>query len=92
MSYIFLVNRSVLQHQDVDCKIVDTLLKKDTGSHTDGWDESDKVWSHVVLHLSHTEGGFGVTCNDVTKVIRDLKLMFVDRKRELKRVNEMVSV
>ena len=26
-----------------------------------------KAWSHMVLHLPHAEGGFGVTCNDVTK-------------------------
>ena len=31
------------------------------------WDTSIKVWVHMVLHLSHTEGGYVVTLNDVTK-------------------------
>jgi hypothetical protein len=57
----------VLQHQYVDCKIVDTLLKKGTKQHTDGWDTPSNVSTHVVLHLPHTEGGFGVTFNDFTK-------------------------
>ncbi len=26
-----------------------------------------KAWAHMVLHLPHVEGGFGVTFNDVTK-------------------------
>jgi hypothetical protein len=51
----------------VDCKITDSHLKKGTKQHTDGWDESGKAWTHMVLHLSHTEVGFGVTFNDVTK-------------------------
>ena len=46
---------------------VDVLLKKSTKQYTDGWDASRKTWTHVVLHLTHTEGGFGVTFNDVTK-------------------------
>ncbi len=54
-----------LQH--VDCKIADALLKNDTKQHTDGWDASNKDWAHMVLHLSHTEGGFGVSFNCVTK-------------------------
>jgi hypothetical protein len=33
----------------------------------DGWDTPSKVWTHMVLHLSYIEGGFGVTFNDVTK-------------------------
>jgi hypothetical protein len=66
-SHIILYNRCVLQHQHVDCKITDTLLKRDTKQNTDGWDASSKVWSHMVLHLSHAEGGYGVTFNDVTK-------------------------
>jgi hypothetical protein len=66
-SHILLSNRCVLQHQHVDCKIPDVLLKKDTKHHADGWDVSGKVWTHTVLHLTHTEGGFGVTFNDVTK-------------------------
>ena len=41
------------------------LLKKGTKEHTDGWDESIKDWVHMVLHLPHVEGGFGVTFNDV---------------------------
>ena len=53
--------------QDVDFKIADTLLKKSTKQHTDSWDASSKVWAHMVLHLPHVEGGFGVTFNDVTK-------------------------
>jgi hypothetical protein len=43
------------------------LLKKGTKHHATGWDTSSKDWSHMVLHLSHTEGGFGVTFNCVTK-------------------------
>ena len=60
-------NHCVLQQQHVDCKIVDTVLKKGTKQHTDGWDVSRKAWTHMCLHLPHTEGGFGVTFNDVTK-------------------------
>jgi hypothetical protein len=62
-----LVNRCVLQQQYVECKIADPFLKKGTKQHADGWDSPDKTWTHMVLHLSHTEGGFGVTFNDVTK-------------------------
>jgi hypothetical protein len=60
-------NRCVLQQQHVDCKTADALLKKGTKQHADGWDASSKAWAHVVLHLPHTEGGFGVTFNDITK-------------------------
>ena len=63
-SHILLGNRCVLQQQDVDCKIVDTLLKKSTKQYADGWDASSKARAHMVLHLSHTQGGFGVTFND----------------------------
>jgi hypothetical protein len=67
-SHIMLNNRCVLQQQQhVDCKIVDTLLKKGTNPHTEGWDSSSKTWTHMVLHLPYTEGDFGVTFNDVTK-------------------------
>ncbi len=66
-SHILLRNRFVLQQEDVDCKIADTLWKKSTKQHTDGWDNPRKSWSHMVLHLTHAEGGFGVTFNDVTK-------------------------
>ena len=62
-----LSNRCVLQQQHVDCKIADALLKKGTKQHTDGWDAHSKAWAHMVLHLPHAEGGFGVTFNDVTK-------------------------
>ncbi len=37
-SHIMINNRCVLQQEDVDCNIVDTLLKKGTKQHTDGWD------------------------------------------------------
>ena len=60
-------NRCVLQQQHVDCKIADALLKKGTKQHADGWDAHSKAWAHMVLHLPHAEGGFGVTFNDVTK-------------------------
>jgi hypothetical protein len=60
-------NRCVLQQQHVDCKIADTLLKKGTKQHADGWDASSKDWTHMVLHLPHAEGGFGVPFNCVTK-------------------------
>jgi hypothetical protein len=66
-SHILLGNHCILKQEHVDCKIVDSLLKKGTKQHTDGWDTSRKAWSHMVLHLSHAEGGFGVTFNDVTK-------------------------
>jgi hypothetical protein len=42
-------------------------LKKGTKQHADGWDASSKAWAHMVLHLRHAEGGFGVTFNDITK-------------------------
>ena len=57
----------VLQQQHVDCKIADALLKMGTKQHADGLDASSKAWAHMVLHLPHAEGGFGVTFNDVTK-------------------------
>jgi hypothetical protein len=60
-------NCYVLQQQHVDYKIADVLLKYGTKEHTDGWDTPSKSWDHLVLHLPHAEGGFGVTFNDVTK-------------------------
>ena len=66
-SHILLGNRCVLKQQHVDCKIADTLLKRGTKQHGDCLDTSRKVWSHMVLHLPHDEGGFGVTFNDLTK-------------------------
>ncbi len=66
-SHILLDNRCVLQQQHVDVKIADPLLKKDTKQDADGWDESSRDWVHMVLHLPHTEGGFGVSFNCVTK-------------------------
>ena len=66
-SHIMLSNRCVLQQQHVDCKVTDALLKKGTKKHVDGWDAQIKAWAHMVLHLPHAEGGFGVTFNDVTK-------------------------
>ncbi len=66
-AHIMLSNRCVLQQQHVDCKIADALLKKGTKQHADGWDASSKAWAHMVLHLPHAEGGFGVTFNDITK-------------------------
>jgi hypothetical protein len=66
-SHILLDNRCVLQQQHVDCKIADALLKKGTKQHTDGWDAASKDWAHMVLHLPHAEGGFGVPFNCVTK-------------------------
>jgi hypothetical protein len=66
-SHIILYNRCVLQEQDVDCKITDALLKKGTKQHTEGWDESNKDWTHMLLHLPYAEGVFGVTFNCVTK-------------------------
>jgi hypothetical protein len=66
-SHIILDNRCVLHQQHVDCTIIDVLLKKDTKQHVDGWDTSSKDWTHMVLHLPHAEGGFGVPFNCVTK-------------------------
>jgi hypothetical protein len=66
-SHIILNNRCVLQQQHVDCKIADAVLKKGTQQHANGWDAQSKAWDHMVLHLTHAEGGFGVTFNDVTK-------------------------
>ncbi len=56
-------NRCVLQQQYVDCKIADTLLKKGTKQHAVGWDTSNQDWTHMVLQLPDTEGGFGVPLN-----------------------------
>ena len=56
-----------MQQQQVDYEIADELLKKDTKKHADGWDTTSKSWTHMVLHLSHAEGDFGVTFNDITK-------------------------
>ncbi len=66
-SHIIFDNRCVLQQQHVDCKIVDVFLKKGTKQHATGWDTSSKDWVHMVLHLLHGEGGFGVPFNCVTK-------------------------
>jgi hypothetical protein len=66
-SHILLDNHCVLQQQHVDVKIADVLLKKGTKQHADGWDSASKDWAHMVLHLSHVEGGFGVPFNCVTK-------------------------
>ena len=45
-SHIMLSNRCVLQQHNVDCKIVDALLKKGTKQDADGWDTSTKAWAH----------------------------------------------
>jgi hypothetical protein len=66
-SHILLDNRCVLQQQHVDVKIADAPLKKGTKQHADGWDEANKDWAHMVIHLPHAEGGFGVPFNCVTK-------------------------
>jgi hypothetical protein len=66
-SHILLNNRCVLQQQHVDCKISDAFLKRGTKQHSDGWYSSSKAWAHMVLHLPHADGDFGVTFNDVTK-------------------------
>jgi hypothetical protein len=66
-SHILLRYRCVLQQQHVDCKIANALLKKGTKQHANGWDASSKARAHMVLHLPHAEGGFGVTFNDATK-------------------------
>ena len=66
-SHILLGNRCTLQQQHVDCKIADVLLKQGTKHHADGWDAASKACSHMVLHLPHADGGFGVTFNDSTK-------------------------
>jgi hypothetical protein len=55
------------KQEHVDCKITDALLKKGTKQHTDGWDSSTKDWVHMCIHLPPSEGGFGVTFNDVTE-------------------------
>ncbi len=57
-SHIMLSNLCVLQQQHVDYKIADTLLKKGTKQHADGWDASSKDWAHMCIHLPHAEGGF----------------------------------
>jgi hypothetical protein len=66
-SHISLGNRCLLQQQHVDCKIADALLKKGTKQHAGGWDASSKAWAHMVIHLPHAEGAFGVTSNDITQ-------------------------
>jgi hypothetical protein len=40
---------------------------KGTKQHAAGWDASSKDWAHMVLHLPHAEGDFGVPFNCVTK-------------------------
>jgi len=42
-------------------------LKKGTKQHADGWDAASKDWAHMVIHLPHADGGFGVPFNCVTK-------------------------
>ncbi len=42
-------------------------MKRGTKQHADGLDAPSKAWAHMVLHLPHAEGGFGVTFNAVTK-------------------------
>ncbi len=42
-------------------------MKKGTNQHPDGWYVINKVRVHMVLHLSHDEGGYEVTFNNVTK-------------------------
>ena len=64
--HILLGNRFILERQHVDYKNSDTFLKKGTKHHADGWDPASKTWTHMVLHLTHGEGGFGVTLNDIT--------------------------
>jgi hypothetical protein len=66
-SYIMIPTRCVLQQEHVERKMDDTLLKKGTKQHTDGWDSSNQDWAQMCIHLPHTEGGLGVTFNDVTK-------------------------
>ena len=66
-SHILLGNRYTLKQRHVDCKIADTLLKKGTKHHADGWDTVSKTWTHMVLHLPHVDDGFGVNFNDITK-------------------------
>ena len=83
-SHILLGNRCVLQQQHVDCKIDDTILKKRTKYHTDGWDDASKVWSHMVFHLPHVDGGFGVECNDITKDTAFVVVYYESLKRALK--------
>jgi hypothetical protein len=41
--------------------------KRALKQHADCRVASSKAWAHMVLHLPHAEGGFGVTFNDVTK-------------------------
>jgi hypothetical protein len=65
-SHIILDNHCVLQQHHVDYKIANVLLKKGTKQDVDGWDTSRKGWTHMVLHLPHTEGCYGVTFHDVT--------------------------
>jgi hypothetical protein len=50
-SHIMLTNHCVLQQEHVDCKIVDVLLKRGTKQQSDGWDTSNKTWTHMVPHL-----------------------------------------
>ena len=42
-------------------------FRKGTKQHADGWDASTKAWAHMVLHLPHTEGSYGVNFKDVTE-------------------------
>ena len=57
-----------MQQQHVHYEFADALLKKGT-KHADGWDGSSKAWAHMVLHLPHAAGSFGVTFNEITKYL-----------------------
>jgi hypothetical protein len=52
-------NRCVLQQQNVDCKIVDVLLKRGTKQDTDGWDASSKVWHTLSFTCRMPRGVMG---------------------------------
>ena len=49
------------------CWSLTHFWKKRTKNHVDPWDSVSKTWVHMVLHLPHVDGGFGVTFNDITK-------------------------
>ena len=54
-SFNNLANQNVLQHQHVDWKISNTLLKKGTRDTYKTWNQQDCAWVDMRLHESHDE-------------------------------------
>ncbi len=57
-SHIFLCNRYVLQQHHVYCKIADTLLKRGTKQHADGWDWHLMILLKIPLSILLLHGSY----------------------------------